>query len=459
VTSTNNPPTEPEETGPFGSAREGARNQSTETSSAPKAHPMRESASQQPQWKGAPMKGGIVERSPGRWYYVVYERDPKSGKKKQVWVRGFKTRGEARQAKVDHEKRIQDGVGGSASLTVSEWLNDYLDTLESTKQVSAGTLEGYRSIATWHIIPSLGGIKLRDLRAHHIQKMAGNLARRGSTAGRGPLAPLSVRNSLVFLKGALRHASAGKLIPSNPMADRAVIQPKVVHEQRPTLTVEEVKAVWDALEGHWFQIAFILAVSLGLRRGEISALRWRDVDLVRREVAITDSIRHLRSGDMRKSTKSAAGQRELPIPRQTVDALRRHRLWWEQQVISPDKLKAADDRIVIGPEARPPAVATITSTWVNLKESDLLNGTGAAAVRFHDLRHTFATLQLEGGEELHVVQVLLGHSSIAVTADTYAAVTRKRKRHSADRWELTLDGGGGNPTPAVSPDGDDAGSE
>jgi integrase len=393
-------------------------------------------------WKAAPMVEGIVERSPGSWFYLVYEREPMSGRRRQVWVGGSKTRTQARQAKFAHKHLVRDKSASLSSDTVADLLMSYLESLETTRQLAPGTLEGYRSIVTCHLIPSLGAIKLRDLEASDTRKMVEDLLHRGSSASRGPLHPATVRKALRLLNGALRLASASHLIAPNAIAAGADIAAQAPFARRPTLTVEQVATIWDALDGHWFQVAFVLAVSLGLRRGEISALRWGDLDLDGQVAEIHRSISSVNGSDIERRTK----ERRLPIPREAIAVLRKHRASWERQLSSSDERSVAQDRVLVGPNGRPLTVWTISLTWRRLRNAELLANTGAVMVDLRDLRGSFAALAFESGMSVNLVYHLLGRLSLGVSATAVLdRAGRERHRPGMGRWETFFDHPDPNP--------------
>jgi integrase len=218
-----------------------------------------------------------------------------------------------------------------------------------------------------------------------------------------------------------------------------------------TLTADQVKAIWIGLEGDWFQVAFVLAVTLGLRRGEVSALRWRDIDLDHRVVVVSRWMRHLPHGDIELRSNSLASRR-VAIPNRTIETLRQHQSWWARRLDSPTLLAAADDRVLIRPDGVPPSLQTFSNYWNYRRTGEGLKGTGASEIQFHDLRRSFAMLLLGAGADQFQVRRQLGLYKLNVTADMAVDPTSRGFRPSDDLWEDLLGSDSGQIRTAASHD-------
>jgi integrase len=348
-------------------------------------------------------EGSIYRRKDGRWVgqYTVYTA--KGAKYRYIY-------GKTRQAVAEKlTKAMADRDGGiifdAGKIRVGEYLDRWLsDSVRGT--VRASTFERHEGIIRTHLKPTLGGIKLKSLTPVHVR----GLHREKLDAG---LAPATVRKIHSTLHKALSQAVHDGLIPRNAADVKA---PRPAPEEMRPLSEAEARAFLNAAHGDRFEAIYVLAITTGLRRGELLGLRWEDVDLERGTLRMGRAL--VREGGRHTvgETKTRRGRRQVNLTPRTVNALKAHR---KRQL--EERMRLSDlyeDRGLI--------FATNVGTPVNpenlVKRSfkPLLKKVSLPEIRFHDLRHTCATLLLGRGVHPKIVQELLGHATIAMTLDTYS---------------------------------------
>ncbi len=352
-------------------------------------------------------EGSITRRKSGGWsaQYVVYTSE---GRKRRTLY--GKTRAEV-AAKLS--KALADREGGlvfdAGNLTVGEYLDRWLShSVRDT--VRQKTYERYESIVRVHLGPALGGIKLKALTPDHVR----GLYRDRLDSGLSPRSVLHIHRTL---SKALKQATDDGLIPRN--AASSVKPPQPRREEMQPLSRDQVRVFLETVKGDRMEALYVLAVTAGLRQGELLALKWEDMDLegeyptlqVRRSLSETRGRRSF------EAPKSGRG-RHLRLSRRAVSALRAHRK--RQLEERMQKVGLWEDHSLIFPSE----VGTPMSGR-NLYRAFKIRVKRAAlpqTLRFHDLRHTCATLLLRQGVNPKFVQELLGHADISLTLNTYSHV-------------------------------------
>ena len=227
--------------------------------------------------------------------------------------------------------------------------------------------------------------------------------------------------------------------------------PAPEHKEHRTLTVPETKVFFEAAAGDRFETLYILALTTGLRRGELLGLKWADLDLERGTLGVNRSMDTLYGPPEEKAPKRQCSRRTIALVPEAVAALRVH------------KKRQAEEQLAAGPawQERDLIFPTRIGTPMrgdNLRKRSLrplLEKVGLPPLTFHELRHTFATFQLAAGERPKVVQEILGHSSIKTTMDTYSHVIPGMQEEAAGRLQRLLFG----PTPVTLPSDDENASQ
>jgi integrase len=316
-------------------------------------------------------------------------------------------------------------------MTVAEYLKHWLSAY-AKPSVSERTYERYESIVRLHLIPKLGQHKLKDLRPLHIQayytealeggryrrprKSERSHAKKGEEpkpAARGLSAQTVVHHHRV-LREALRQAVRWQMLTVNP-AD-AVKPPRAA--RRPIRVLDETGSaeLLRSLERSRFHLPALLAIGTGMRRGELLGLRWQDVDLKAGKLAVRQNLQEIKAGLVFKAPKTAKGQRSVSLMPSTIAALTQH------------KAAQAARRLEQGPQYHDHGLVLCEDDgqpWSPSQFSIHWRGAVTALgkdVRFHDLRHTHATLLLRQGVHPKVVSERLGHATVGITLDTYSHV-------------------------------------
>ncbi len=352
-------------------------------------------------------EGSIGRRKSGGWcaQYTVYTSE---GRKRRTLY--GKTRQEV-AAKLS--KALADREGGltfdAGAMTVGEYLARWLShSVRDT--VSQKTYERYESIVRVHLSPALGSIKLKALTPDHVR----HLYREKLDS---ELAPRSVLHIHRTLSKALKQATNDGLIPRNAAA--SVKPPQARREEMQPLSTDQVRTFLDTVKGDRMEALYVLAVTSGLRQGELLALKWEDVDLegTNPTLEVRRSLSETRGRRSFVTPKSGRG-RHLRLSRRAMSALRVHRkrqleervrkagLWEDHGLIFPSEV------------GTPMSGRNLYRAFkIRVKRASL-----PQTLRFHDLRHTCATLLLRQGINPKFVQELLGHADISLTLNTYSHV-------------------------------------
>ena len=306
-------------------------------------------------------------------------------------------------------------------------LGDYLDRWvnDSVRDtVRQRTWERYEQIVRVHLQPGLGRVKLKNLTSTHARA----LYREKLEAG---LAPRTVNYIHTTLSKALKDALADGLIPRNVAGSVKAPRPKK-KEIRP-LSPKQAKAFLEAARGDRFEAAYVVALHCGLREGEILGLRWSDVDLNIGTLQVRRTLAETRAGHRFELPKNGKG-RSIRLTPQATEALRSH---LERQLEEIGDLgDLYRDQGLVFPSQVGTPMSAKNLTACSFKR--VLTRAGLRDIRFHDLRHTFATLMLQNGEHPKIVQEMLGHATIAITMDTYSHVLPNMQREAVARLGVLL---------------------
>lgn len=372
------------------------------------------------------MQGSIQKRVGKRgvtWTALVdLPRDPVTGKRRQKRI-SAKTKKEAERLLNQAINELQNGSYIEPSTaTLAEYLDRWLEAAAPT--VKPNTIDRYRRIAERKINPVLGSIPLSKLSPLAIQDFyAGLLA--------GGLSPSTVALHHAILHRALDQAVKWRLIPHNPA--NAVDTPRPNPPEMQTWTAEEARAFLNATAGDKHAALYVLALHTGMRLGEMIGLRWGDIDFERGTLAVRRTVTHGNAGLTIGTPKTAAGKRSIALPAPCLAALRSHRA------------AQAARRLQLGPAWQDGDYVFDRGDGTFLHPNVVgkafqrhVERAGLPRIRFHDLRHTAATLMLANGEHPKIVQERLGHSDISMTLNRYSHVSMDMQRDAADRLAALL---------------------
>ena len=371
------------------------------------------------------MKGHIRERSAGHWAIVIDLPDSETGKRRRKW---HSFRGTKREAQVECSRLISELNGGlyieAAKITVGQFLDRWLEHIKPL--VSPRTHERYSEIVRKNINPLLGAVVLTKLRPMQISDAYVKALAGGRRDGQGGLAPSTVRYMHVILKASMHQAVRWQILARNPVD--AVDPPKIERSAMNTYDLAQTADLIDATRGTRMAITVILAVLCGLRRGEIAALRWRNVNLDAAQLAVTESAEQTTAGVRYKKPKSGKG-RTVALSARVVNELRSHRIRQAQELLLLGVPLTDDAFVVAKADGSPLQPRTITQKWHLL----LAKNKTLPHIRFHDLRHAHATHMLASGVHPKIASERLGHSKVGITMDLYSHVMPGMQEDAAAR--------------------------
>jgi integrase len=377
------------------------------------------------------MKGHIRERSAGHWAIVIEMRDPETGRRKRKW---HKFAGTKRKAQDECARLISDLNGGlyiePARITVGQFLDRWLEHIKS--QVSPRTYERYGELVTKNLKPLLGAVLLTKLRPMQISDAYGKALSSGRRDGKGGLSPSTVRYLHVILKSAMGQAVRWQMLARNPVD--AVDPPKIERSAMNTYDLAQTADLIDATRGTRMTITVMLAVLCGLRRGEIAALRWRNINLGAAQLAVTESAEQTKAGVRYKQPKSGKG-RTVALSARVVNELRSRRVQQAQELLMLGIPLADDAFVVAQADGQPLQPRSITRQWLSL----LSKNKALPRIRFHDLRHAHATHMLSSGVHPKIASERLGHSKVGITMDLYSHVMPGMQEDAAARVDRDLE--------------------
>ncbi len=379
------------------------------------------------------MRGHITKRGKNSYSIAIRRgKDPNTGKYLQSWftVKGTKKDAEKRLAELLHQ--LDTGTfmkPGKTTLAdfLDRWLKDY-----AYANLAPRTAEGYETIIRQHLIPKLGSIPLTQLKPEHIQKYYSETLSNGRCDGKGSLSSLTVRHHHMTLHKALKCAVKWGLLVRNP-AD-AIDAPRSTHSEIKVMSEDDLNRFLEVVKPTPYYVLCYLALFTGMRRSELLALRWSDVDLLLCQISVTRSMHRLKDGKIVfQPPKTAKGRRIVSLSPSTVLVLREHRET-QETIRLMQGLHLEDNDLVFSKEDRSPITPNVvTSAWVRLAKRAGLEG-----IRLHDARHTHASLMLKQGIHPKIVQERLGHSTIAITLDTYSHVAPGLQEAAAKRFDEVI---------------------
>jgi integrase len=364
------------------------------------------------------MRGHIIKRYKDSYTIVInLGVDPATGRRKQQWfsVKGTKKDAEKKLAEMLHELDTGSYMKPSKT-TLAEYLERWLKEY-ARPNLAPRTTEGYETIIRQHLIPKLGHIGLLQLKPEHLQKYYSEMMNGGRCSNKGGLSAQTVRHHHTALHKAIQTAVEWGLLSRN-VAD-AVRPPRVEHSEMQIWNEEEITRFLEAARETPYYALFYTAVFTGMRRSELLALRWQDVDFILSQIYVSRSLHQLKDRSfIFRQPKTAKGRRTVALPPSAILVLQDH----YQKVAKDCELLGTplkEEDLVFGEvDGRPMRPNRITRAWPMLAER-----VGLRVIRLHDARHTHASIMLKRGIHPKIVQERLGHANIAITLDTYSHVS------------------------------------
>lgn len=374
------------------------------------------------------MKGSISKRTGTRgttWYGKYDFRDPVTGKRIHRRVNA-PTRKECEAKLRAAISAVESGgLPTATKMPLREHIDRWLEAVEHS--VRPATFRRYSDVMRRHVLPTLGAVPLTRLGAPHLQRLYAERLESG-------LSPTTVHHIHVTFHTALKQAVRWNLIDRNPT--ELVAPPRRAQPETHTWSLEQSQRVLATGDQTELGALWRLALLTGMRRGEILGLKREDIDFQSGTLSVRRTLSRGKVGRWELGQpKTAAGRRSIALPADSVDALKGHRA------------KQAEERLRLGPlwedhgfvfTGRTGAPLHVNSLDAQFRK--LIEASGVPKIRFHDLRHTSATLMLLIGVHPKVVQERLGHSDISMTMNRYSHVTPGMQQRAADNLSSALSG-------------------
>ena len=367
-------------------------------------------------------EGSIRKRADGRWegrYVAGHDANGKAIRKNVLGKSQAEVREKLQRAII--ETRGLD-VARSDEFTVETWAKTWFE-IYAKPNIRPSTADYYKRFIDSYIVPQLGDIKLSKLTSRQIQKMYNEVKANGRSKGpkkeKEPgLSSSTVRGVHMMFHNCLDRAVKEKLIPSNPSED--CIIPKLQKKEMKILLPEHVGSYLKAAEERDVLPLFFLELTTGLRKGEIVALLWKDLDLKNKTLTVSKQAVWNRDEKRLEITrpKTETSIRRISVPQETIDLLvKEHAKHPSNPYMFPSPLT--------GEMYHPDSIVNI--------HKKILKDAGLEHIRFHDLRHTFATFALQNGVDVKTVSSMLGHFSAGFTLNTYAHATNWMQEEAAEK--------------------------
>ena len=372
------------------------------------------------------MRGSIIKRGKNSYSIVInLGIDPQTGKRKQQWisVKGTKKEAEKRLSELLHQ--LDTGTFMRPNKTtfaeyLTKWLADY-----AKPNVAPRSFERYAGVIEQYLIPELGSITLTQLRPEHLQNHYTTRLNNGLSAS-------SVRYHHAVIHIALQTAVKWGLLSRN-IAD-AVEPPRIHRAEMQTWDEGEITQFLEATKDSPYYALFYTALFTGMRRSELLAIRWSDVDFMLSQISVSRSLHHLKDGSyIFTEPKSQKSRRTIALSPSAILMLQDYH---EKQKLERTMrgVELKDDDLVFSHfDGNPLRPNSMTRAW-----DTMCNRAGVKKIRLHDARHTHASLMLKQGIHPKIVQERLGHSSIQMTIDTYSHVAPGLQQAAAEGFDRML---------------------
>lgn len=369
-------------------------------------------------------EGTIYKRKDGRWAAAI-NLGYQNGKLKRKTFYG-ETREDVKNKLV---AALNDQQKGLPVLTERQTLAQFLDKwLADVAQPSVRpkTYRFYSDHIRLHIIPALGKKRLEKLTPADVQHFANDKLKSG-------LSPQSIRHIIATLRSSLSLAVKWQLVYRNVAA--LITLPRIQKQEMKFFTPEQANAFLDSIKGHRLEALFGMALTLGLRRGELLGLHWSDVDLDGATLRVNYGLQRFDGKLHLMEPKTEKSRRMLPLPSLLVAALRAHRT------------RQLEERLALGSDWQETGLVFISTVGTPLEPRNLnrtfdalLENAKLPKIRLHDLRHSCATMLLAQGIPQRTLMEILGHSQISLTMNTYSHVLPEMTRAAVNVMDSVLGG-------------------
>lgn len=358
------------------------------------------------------LKGG-ARKSRWMWQCVLTEADGKRRRvsftaptKREAQAKRDAFREQLQQGLVAPKAPVQSAPRGGRETTLAQFLDEWLKQREH--EIDVSTYRCYGILVNKHLVPAIGKVPLAKLTRTQIRNMQAEMRTKNKSTR-------TIRGAFVVLRCALNWAVVEGLLTSNPSTGLKV--PKHEGKKANPLTRGQAAAFLKAAQASPLRALYHVAVTTGIRQGELLGLRWCDLDFDNGTLAVRGQAKEHKGRITITNYTKTRTNRKVELPRMTLDALLQHRESVSSKRRAPNALIFSDS--LGGPLRKSNLLRR--SFWPILERAKLKDPEKPSPFRFHDLRHTCAVLLLQGGEQAKAVQEIMGHSSIKVTLDVYGA--------------------------------------
>ena len=360
-------------------------------------------------------EGSVFQRKDGLWSATVELGKGAGGKRLRKTLYG-RTKREVLTKLGTEQEAIRKGTTTTGDLTVGEWLDQWLASLEPTG-LKASTVRNYGEVVRYFITPHLGHIRLARLTPEDVENMGRSLAAAGRSTN-------SQRLARTILRRSLNQAERRGYVNRNVVA--LTDAPHVEVAERPTLSADQAKQLLAELSGDPLHALYTVSIHTGLRQGEALTLRWSDVDFESGTIQVTG--RSTGKARVRTEPKTDRSRRTVALTPQATEALR-------MQQVRQNLEGSAGTLDLVFTSSRGTALfdSNIRRHWQKVSSK-----LGLPPMHWHDLRHSAATIMLAQGVPIEVVSRVLGHASIRITADIYGHVSPEAHREATDALARAL---------------------
>lgn len=352
----------------------------------------------------------------GKWDFKVNYKE--NGKYKQKMRRGFRTQKEAKAAMSEMENDLNKGTFIEQSKVLyRDFMAGFLN--DKKMHVKRGTMTTYSSMINNHILPALGHLSISSITPRHIQDFYNDLH------SNGKLSDENIQKCHTIINESMKKAASWEMISKNPVS--LVERPKARKKEMQVWTLEQAHAFLEASKDDMYYIVFLLALTTGMRKGEILGLRWKDVDFDKRTISITQ-IMSSDGKDFQVGAKTISGSRLIRVDSETMEALRLHKIRTNEKKMS-NKLVYSDLGLVVSTSlGTPVSPRNISRTFDRIIANSKLK-----KIRFHDLRHSHVTFLIKNRETPQVIAERMGWSDTRMI-DNYAHILPDIQEDTADMF-------------------------
>ncbi|MDY7046405.1 site-specific integrase [Virgibacillus sp. M23] len=353
-----------------------------------------------------------------KWYYSFSYKE--SNKYKKKLKRGFKTKKEAENAMIEAMDSINKGTYIEPSKTL---YRDFMDSWLKDKKINVkkSTYSNYQYLVENFILVSLGDIELQKINPREIQTLYNDLKENNR------LSSENIRKIHTIINDALNKAFKWGMINRNPAT--LVDAPKVVKKEVEVWNQDEINIFLNVAKDSRYYHAFLLALTTGMRQGEILGLRWKDIDIENETISVVQTLSH-KGQELSAGAKTDSGNRRISIDSNTLSQVLKHRTLQKEEMMVNSPLYNSHNDLVVR-----------TSTGLPLSPRNLLRSfysiidkSGIKKIRFHDLRHTHASLLLKQGVNPKIVSERLGHANVRITLDTYSHLLPNLQKETVNNF-------------------------